>query len=69
MPEMPVLLRGGPLSRWAFDARGWQQRRESIRAQLARGQRVVDDVLGYRRTDELQGLPTGEVAAVWRWAR
>ena len=66
---MPVLLRGGPRSRWAYDARGWKQLRESVRTQMARGQRVVDEVLGYERTNAVAPLPTGEVASVWRWAR
>lgn len=67
--DMPVLLRGGPRGRWAYDAKGWKTVRESVRTQLSRGQRVVDDVLGYERTAELTALPSGEMATVWRWTR
>lgn len=64
-----VMLRGGPRDRWAYTEKSWVELRDSVRRQLARGQKLVDDVLHYKETRETAVTATDEPATVWRWSR
>lgn len=67
-----VVLSGGPLGRRWYTARDWQQLLDACNYAKSRGQRVAEDVLRYRKTDQVRVHPAEKqypnlTGTVWRW--